>query len=135
MRRVVFCGMIAALAALAGVISAEAAEPRAANPNLGKLRHVVLFKFKEGTTDKQVKTIEKAFAALPSKIDAIDDFEWGTDVGVENLAAGFTHCFLVTFKDAKGRDAYLPHPAHKEFVTLVKPHMDKVLVIDYVAKK
>jgi len=25
----------------------------------------------------------------------------------------------------------LPHPAHKEFVAVVVPHVDKVLVVDY----
>lgn len=98
------------------------------------LRHVVLFQFKPETTDKQVEEITSAFAGLPGKIDAIVDFEWGTDVSVENKAGGFTHGFLVTFRDEKGRDAYLPHPAHQEFVKLVGPHVKKVLVFDYWAE-
>jgi hypothetical protein len=95
------------------------------------LRHVVFFKFKAGTSEERLKTITDAFAALPKKIDAIRDFEWGTDVGVEGLSKGFTHCFFVTFADEAGRDAYLPHPAHKEFVDLVKPHLEDVCVVDY----
>ena len=98
------------------------------------LRHVVLFKWKDGTPEAKVAEIEKAFAALPSKVDTITDFEWGTDVSVENLAQGFTHCFLVTFASEEGRAKYLPHPAHKGFVDLIKPHLDKVLVVDYWAK-
>ena len=35
------------------------------------LRHVVMFKFKDGTSSKQIKEIEDAFRALPDKIDAI----------------------------------------------------------------
>jgi len=99
------------------------------------LRHVVLFKFKEEAKPEQVKAVEEAFRALPKKIDAIEDFEWGTDVSVENKAAGFTHCFLVTFRDAAGRDEYLPHPDHQEFVKLVGPLLEKVLVVDYWASK
>ena len=95
------------------------------------LRHVVLFKFKADATPEQVQEVVTAFGALQSKIDTIEDFECGTDVGVENLAAGFTHCFVVTFRDAAGRDAYLPHPAHEEFKKLVGPRLDKVLVVDY----
>ena len=76
-----------------------------------------------------------AFAALPGKIDAIVDFECGTDVSVEGKADGFTHGFLVTFRDEAGRAAYLPHPAHQEFVKLVGPHVDKVLVFDYWAQR
>ncbi len=99
------------------------------------LRHVVLFKFKDSSTPQDVKKIVAAFQGLPSKIDTIKDFEWGTDVSVENKAQGFTHCFFVSFDDAKGRDVYLPHPAHKDFVNLAVPHIDKVLVFDYVANK
>lgn len=99
------------------------------------LRHMVLFKFKAEVTPAQVQEVVDAFAKLPSKIDAITEFEHGTDVSVENKADGFTHGFLVTFKDEKGREIYLPHPAHKEFVKLVGPRIEKVLVFDYWAKK
>jgi quinol monooxygenase YgiN len=95
------------------------------------LRHVVLFKFKKEATPEEIQKVVTAFAALPKQIDAIVDFEWGTDVGVENLADGFTHCFLVTFRTAEARDAYLPHPAHKKFVELVKPVLEKPFVVDY----
>lgn len=98
------------------------------------LRHVVIFKFKEDSSEADVKKIADAFAALPKKIDTIKDFEWGTDVSVEEKARGFTHCFIVTFADEKGRATYLPHPAHQEFVKLVGPHVADVLVIDFWAK-
>ena len=98
------------------------------------LRHLVIFKFKDDTTAEQTKAIVDAFAALPGKIDTIVDFECGTDVSVEGKADGFTHGFLVTFRDEAGRAAYLPHPAHQEFVKLVGPHVDKVLVFDYWAQ-
>jgi hypothetical protein len=99
------------------------------------LRHVVLFKFKDSSTPEQIKSVEAAFSALPSKINTIVDYEWGTNVSPENLAQGFTHCFLVTFKNAADRDAYLPHPAHKAFGKVLGPHLDKVLVVDFVGKK
>ncbi len=117
------------------VVQAQSAREKSPDDEDLVLRHVVLFKFKEGTTDEQVSEVVEAFRALPEKIDAIQDFEYGTDVSVENRAAGFTHCFFVTFADAAGRDAYLPHPAHKAFGALVGPRLDKVLVVDYQARK
>jgi lysophospholipase L1-like esterase len=99
------------------------------------LRHVVLFKFKDEVTKDQIQEVVDAFAKLPGRISEIHDFEWGTDVSPENRSDGFTHCFFVTFRDARGRDAYLPHTAHQEFVKLVGPRIDKVLVVDYWAKK
>lgn len=96
-----------------------------------QLRHVVLFQFKEGTTAAQTQTIEEAFRALPGKIDVIRDFEWGTDVSIEGKANGFTHCFFLTFGSEADREIYLPHPDHQAFGTLLRPHLEKVLVFDY----
>jgi hypothetical protein len=99
------------------------------------LRHVVLFKFKDDATKEQVKEIVDAFRGLPKKIDAIADFEYGTDVSVEGRAQGFTHCFVVSFRDEKGRDTYLPHAAHQDFVKIALPKIDKVLVFDFWSAK
>ncbi len=95
------------------------------------LRHVVMFKFKDSASKADIQKVVDSFIALPSKIDAIHDFEWGTDVSVENKTKGFTHCFVVTFRNEKGREVYLPHPAHGEFVKGLLPILDDVLVVDY----
>ena len=95
------------------------------------LRHVVLFGFKPTATPEQIEEIERAFAALPGQIEAIRDFEWGTDVSIENSSAGYTHCFFVTFGSEEDRAIYLPHPAHKAFGALIRPHLAQVLVLDY----
>lgn len=97
-------------------------------------RHVVLFGFKETASKDDIQKIEQAFAKLPEQIDTIIDYEWGTNVSPEGLDQGHSHCFLVTFKDKAGLDVYLPHPAHKKFVELLKPSLEKVTVLDYVSK-
>ena len=106
----------------------------AASGDSKKLKHIVLFKFKKDADPKKVEGVVKEFAALKDKIDTIVDFEMGTNVSKENLSKGFTHAFVVTFADQAGIDAYLPHPAHQEFVKLLKPVIDDVLVIDYWIK-
>lgn len=106
-----------------------------AQKNTGKtLRHVVLFKFKDGTAAADIKKVEDAFRALPSKIKEIKSLEWGTNNSPENLNQGFTHCFFVTFSSEKDRAIYLPHPAHKAFGEVLHPYLDKVLVLDYWAQ-
>jgi hypothetical protein len=97
------------------------------------LRHVVLFQFEEGTSAEDIRKIENAFNSLPSKIDQIYEFEWGTDVSTENLQKGFTHCFVVSFRSEADRDVYAKHPAHQEFGELLKPVLGDVMVIDYWA--
>ena len=92
---------------------------------------MVLFKFKDDATPAQIRKVEGAFAALQSKVDEIYDFEWGTDVSVENFRQGFTHCFVVSFLSEADRAEYLPHPAHKEFGLIFGPHLDKAMIVDY----
>ena len=98
------------------------------------LRHVVLFSFKEGTTEEQLKVVEDAFAALPGHIPAIYDFEFGTNVSPENIARGYSHCFFLTFLSDSGRAVYLPHPEHKAFGKTLRTCMEQVLVVDYFQK-
>lgn len=95
------------------------------------LRHVVMFKFTDSSTPEEVKKVEDAFAGLKGKINQIKDYEWGTNSSPENLNQGLTHCFFVTFHSDKDRDEYLVHPDHQAFVEVLKPHLDKVTVIDF----
>ncbi len=96
------------------------------------LRHAVFFSFKESSTAKEVQDVVDAFAKLPGEIEAIIDFQAGTNNSPEGLDDGFTHCFLLTFKDEAGRAAYLPHPAHTgDFAKTLRPHLNDVFVIDY----
>ena len=78
-------------------------------------RHVVLFKFHDGTSEDRVESIVEAFRGLCAELPFVRDFEWGRNSSPENLNEGYTHCFIVTFANAKDRDAYLPHPAHQAF--------------------
>ena len=98
------------------------------------VRHIVLFKFNDDVTPEQIKEIVTAFGKLPEQIDLISGYEAGINMSPENLDKGFTHGFVVSFKSAKDRDAYLPHPAHKEFVKLLDGKIDDVLVFDYELK-
>ena len=106
---------------------------RAARQSEPVLRHVVLFQFNDHLTAEEIQEVEEAFAALADKIDEIHDFEWGTDVSVEGLNDGFTHCFVVTFQSEADRDAYLPHPDHEAFVALLSDNnrLARALVVDY----
>lgn len=97
-------------------------------------RHVVLFKFKDDATPAQIAQVERAFVELKARIPLIQALEWGTNVSPEGLAQGFTHCFFLTFKSKAELEKYLPHPEHKKFGAQLKGLLDKVLVVDYVAR-
>jgi len=104
---------------------------KVAEPLDQELKHAVFFRFKDGASETDIQKVESAFAALPSKIDTIKRFEWGTNNSPERHAAGFTHCFMVSFDSEEGRAAYLPHPAHVAFVEVLKPILDAPRVLDF----
>jgi hypothetical protein len=98
------------------------------------LRHAVFFKFKDDTSAEDVGKVVTAFDALPKKIDSIKGYQAGKNFSPAGLDDGYTHCFFVTFADEAGRAKYLPHPDHKAFGDLLRPHLDKVFVVDYWGK-
>jgi hypothetical protein len=106
-------------------------ESIATTANKRQLRHVVLFKFKEGISQEKIEEAEKAFISLPGKISQIKNIEWGKNNSPEGLNKGFTHCFFLTFDNEKDRAVYLPHPDHKAFGEMLAPILADVLVLDY----
>lgn len=100
-----------------------------------ELRHVVMFKFKESASPEDIKKVEGAFRDLPTKIKQIKGYEWGTNNSPESHDQGFTHVFFLTFNSEEDRAIYLPHPDHKAFGKILGPYLDKVMVLDYWAKK
>src|SRR5436190_14721655 len=99
------------------------------------LRHVVMYKFKDTVHAAQVQEVIDTFAGLPKKIDTIIGFEAGTNVSKEGKSDGFTHAFVVTFKNEADRDAYIAHPAHDAYVKVVRDRREKVIVFDYWADR
>jgi len=95
------------------------------------LRHIVLYKFKDDLRPEQVREVVDAFAGLPKKIATIAGFEAGTNVSTEGKSQGLTHVFMVGFRSEKDRDAYLVHPAHLDYVNVVRDRREKVIVFDY----
>ena len=95
------------------------------------LRHVVLYKFRDGIPADTLRKIEKAFYTLPEEIPEIRDFEWGINNSAEGLNKGFTHCFLLTFDSEEGRAVYLPHPAHQALWSQISSWVEDSLVLDY----
>lgn len=97
------------------------------------VRHIVVFKYKTSATEAEIKQLTEAFSALKNKIPGIVSFESGVNNSPEKMNKGFTHIYQITFKDAKARDQYLPHPEHKKFGELLGKlgiHED-IFVVDY----
>jgi heme-degrading monooxygenase HmoA len=110
------------------------AQPTATKP--GKvLRHIVLYKFKDEVKEPEIQEVINTFSELPKKIDGIVGFEHGPNVSTEGKSEGLTYCFVVSFESEAARDKYLKHPAHDEYVKVVKDRREKVVVFDYWADR
>jgi len=96
-----------------------------------RVLHVVAFKFNEEATKEQIDKVCRDFRTLKKKIPEILSYKAGVNNSPEKLNKGFKHCFILSFKDVKARDAYLIHPAHKEFAKSLGGLIADVFVIDF----
>ncbi|KAF6148052.1 hypothetical protein GIB67_024227 [Kingdonia uniflora] len=98
---------------------------------MGDLKHLVIVKFKEGVVvDDMLDGMKK----LALEIDAVKSFEWGQDIGSEEmLRQGFTHIFFMTFSNSEDFSAFLSHPCHVEFSSTFSVAIEKILLFDFPA--
>ena len=96
-----------------------------------KVKHVALVKFKPGTRDETITECFESIGRLRSVIPGIGDYSWGANNSPEGLSQGFTHGFVMTFRDSASRDTYLVHPEHEKVKDLVLPDVESVLIFDY----
>ena len=131
LQRLAVATLVASFVTISGIV------PRAAHAQTasGPVRHVVVFKYRAGTTAEQIAEVTAAFRGLASKVPGITAFEDGVNNSPEKRNLGFTHVYLLTFKDVAARDAYLPHPDHQQFGQFLGKLkvVEDVFVIDYVS--
>jgi hypothetical protein len=103
------------------------------NKKTDMVRHIVVFKYKQGASEEKIKQVTDAFKALKSKIPGIVSLETGINNSPEKLNKGFTHIYLVTFENEKARNEYLPHPEHKKFGGLLGSLgvLEEAFVVDF----
>jgi len=73
-------------------------------------RHVVLFRWKPGTSDSQLAALEQGLRALPAAVPEIRAYRFGRD---ERLVAGnWDFAIVADFADREAWRRYAEHPAH-----------------------
>ena len=78
------------------------------------LRHVVLFRWKDGVSDAQKRAVEAGLGALPERIPEIRRYEFGGDAG---LAEGnFDFVVVADFESLADYEAYQAHPEHQRVI-------------------
>ena len=119
--------------------------------NPGKIKHIVLFKYKDSVTPEQKKEVIQRFLHLKQsrrtgeKRPYIDSITTGPQSSGEKASLGFEQAFIVTFRSEGDRNYYVGTPVvddpiyydkqHAEFKQFVGPLLAEnngVLVFDYV---
>ncbi|QMT59832.1 Dabb family protein [Legionella sp. PC997] len=103
------------------------------------INHVVVLKFKLNLAESDINSALNQLGNLQEIIPSIKNFSCGSNCSPEQLNKGFTHAFVMTFDDLKGRDLYLEHPEHKRIATevlvpMLENGLESVVVIDYQSK-
>jgi hypothetical protein len=98
---------------------------------MSKVKHVVLLKFKEGTTDEQTGKFFDDLLDLSETVPGIDDYVSGSNCSQEGRSQGLTHGFIMTFSNSAARDAYIVHPEHERFKAAGLPIVDTILIFDF----
>lgn len=80
-------------------------------------RHVVLFRFAEGTTDEQKEALRAGLQRLPEVIPEIRAYRFGDDLGLRS--DNFDFAVTADFDDAESFLAYRDHPDHQKAIAEV----------------
>lgn len=96
-----------------------------------KTQHLVLLQFKAGVPAAMIAGLFADLGGLREVIPGIEHFSGGPYSSPEGLNQGFTHGFVMTFRDAESRNVYLDHPEHEKVKQAILPHIDNVIAFDY----
>jgi len=88
------------------------------------IHHLVVFHLKKSTAPAQTTEVMGALAGLQKKIPGLLTFTGGAYSSPEGQNQGFTHGFVMTFRDAAARDGYLTHPEHEKVKARILPLLE-----------
>lgn len=94
------------------------------------LVHIVMFQFKDENKEANLDRVKTMLDALPSKIESLRSMEVGIDISRSERS--FDMVLVSKFDDQAGLDAYAPHSAHQEVVSVIKEVTSVSKVVDYI---
>ena len=101
------------------------------------ITHAVLLRFRKDVSKKDVDRVFAELAALREKIPGLASFSGGPYSSPEGLNRGYTHGFVMTFRDQRSRDVYLTHPEHEkvkeQVLGVLEGGVDGVVAFDFAS--
>jgi hypothetical protein len=131
--KTIVLGLVTAIAA-AGLVMAHGGAPAGAAEEGRVLRHIVLFDLKAETDAETLAAIEAGANQMGVDIEQIQHIEWGRNLDFNTRNDGYDFVLLVEFASIEDLEIYGPHPDHDVFRDIVRPHVERILVVDYWGK-
>ena len=98
------------------------------------IKHIGLMKFRPEAPPEEVASVLGAIADFVRTIDGLLEVKVGPGLGLPAMARGYTHGFVMSFRDAVSLRGYLAHPDHLAVVhrlpDLLDPAPDAALVFN-----
>ena len=98
------------------------------------IRHIVLTKFKPGTTEEKISSIYDGLAGLTEKLPGAQNFTGGHSQSPENIERGYMHGFVIDFDSWDALKTYADNPEHQalggQLVENAVDGIDGILVLD-----
>lgn len=89
------------------------------------IRHVVMFRWKDGVSAEHVEATGRGLAELPALVPSIRRYVFGPDLAIN--PGNFDYVVVADFDDVLGYTTYRDHPDHKKFIA--------TYTADYVAER
>lgn len=87
--------------------------------------HMVMFQFREGTTEDQISAITDGLASLPDQIAVLHSYHFGPDAGFTD--GTWDYGVSAEFASEADYATYASDPAHTEVIrTTITPVVDRI---------
>jgi quinol monooxygenase YgiN len=93
------------------------------------LKHVVVMKFKPGTSEDDIEDIEKGLASLPARIPEIKRYEFGKDI--LHTERSYDFVLISEFEDQEAMGRYQTHPYHFAVLNKIRAICENIIAVDF----
>lgn len=93
------------------------------------ITHIAIYKFREGSSEKEINIALLDVKALKDKVAGLSDVLVGKNYNKWN--EGYTHAIVVLAENQGALDAYRAHPDHEKVVKVLDEMEDRGIGIDF----
>jgi len=95
------------------------------------IHHIVLLKYKEGTSASDKEAVRKRLFELKDLISHISDLKKGTALP-NPMAQGFDDGVIMVFENEEALEKYRPHEAHRSYQAWTAQFVADKIIFDIV---